>query len=292
MGSLGADVDISNIEYNYIYTHHSNQMYMIKSNGGSGTVTGLSFNNFIGHSNAYTLDFDTAWSSMDVVDGDGISYSNVTFSGWSGSCEDGTERGPVKINCPADVVCTDITVEDFSVWTDSGDSVLYGCQNAYGDGACLQSGDSGAYTTTQTITTGSAAYTTMDNELSTGYDISSSIPIPSLPASFYPGRQPISAILSGSAASASATGAANAAVASFGGASSAGASPASAAASTMATAYTSTTAAAAEATTPATTAAAQPSAGGSSWGQGGGFGGWGQGGFGRYAGKGYAKLRR
>lgn len=29
MGSLASGIDISNIEYNYIYTHHSNQMYMV-----------------------------------------------------------------------------------------------------------------------------------------------------------------------------------------------------------------------------------------------------------------------
>lgn len=207
--------DISNIEYNYIYTHHSNQMYMIKSNGGSGTVTGLSFNNFMGHSNAYTLDFDTAWSSMSVSDGDGISYSNITFSGWTGTCEDGQQRGPVKIDCPESVVCTDITVEDFNVWTDtSDDSVLYVCENAYGSGACLPSDGDSAYTTTQTVTSsGDYSYTTMDNELSTGYDISASIPIPTMPASFFPGRSPISAILNGDSSAATATGSGSSAAA-------------------------------------------------------------------------------
>lgn len=51
----------------------------------------------------------------------------------------------------------------------------------------------------------------MGNELSTGFDISSSIPIPTMPASFYPGKAPISAFLSGSAQTAAATGAASAA---------------------------------------------------------------------------------
>lgn len=197
-------IDIHDIEYNYVYTHHSNQMYMIKSSGGSGEVKNLAFNNFMGHSNAYTLDFDTAWASMSVAEGDGINYSNISFSGWSGTCEDGVQRGPIKMNCPEKVPCTDITVEDFSVWTDSGDEVLYGCQNAYGQGACLNTADATtAYSSTQTITTsGDASYSTMANELTTGWDISSSIPIPTMPASFYPGRQPISAILNGGGSSA------------------------------------------------------------------------------------------
>lgn len=50
----------------------------------------------------------------------------------------------------------------------------------------------------------------VDNELSTGYDPSASIPIPTMPASFYPGKQPISALLSGSAATATATGSSSA----------------------------------------------------------------------------------
>lgn len=162
MGSLSSGIAISDIEYNYIYTHHSNQMYMIKSNGGDGTVKNVALNNFMGHSNAYTLDFDTTWSSMDVVDGDGIEYSNITFSGWTGTCTDGVERGPVKMNCPADVPCTDIVIEDFNVWTEEGSEVLYGCQNAYGSGACLAAGDADdEFTTTQTITTvTSSAYST------------------------------------------------------------------------------------------------------------------------------------
>lgn len=48
MGSLGADTDISDIVYRNIYTWKSNQMYMIKSNGGSGTVSNAVFENFIG----------------------------------------------------------------------------------------------------------------------------------------------------------------------------------------------------------------------------------------------------
>lgn len=48
MGSLGSDTDISDIVYRNIYTWKSNQMYMIKSNGGSGTVSNAVFENFIG----------------------------------------------------------------------------------------------------------------------------------------------------------------------------------------------------------------------------------------------------
>jgi rhamnogalacturonan hydrolase len=48
MGSLGADTDISDVVYRNIYTWKSNQMYMIKSNGGSGTVSNIVLENFVG----------------------------------------------------------------------------------------------------------------------------------------------------------------------------------------------------------------------------------------------------
>lgn len=48
MGSLGADTNITDITYRNVYTWNSNQMYMIKSNGGSGTVQNIVLENFIG----------------------------------------------------------------------------------------------------------------------------------------------------------------------------------------------------------------------------------------------------
>lgn len=170
-------------------------MYMFKSYGGSGTVSNVALNNFIGHSNAYTLDLDATWSSMKPVEGDGILYTNMSFSGWSGTCADGRERGPIKFNCPQEVPCTDMLVEDFNVWTDSGNTVEYGCKNAYGSGVCLKEGpEAGALTTTQTVTAASGYSTqTMDGELSTGLGLSVSIAIPTIRASYFPDVPAISA---------------------------------------------------------------------------------------------------
>ncbi|RSL72937.1 hypothetical protein CEP53_000967 [Fusarium sp. AF-6] len=201
MGSLATDTDIHDIEYTNVYTHNSNQMYMFKSYGGSGTVSNVALNNFIGHSNAYTLDLDATWSSMSPVEGDGILYTNMSFSGWSGTCANGKQRGPIKFNCPPDVPCTDMLVEDFNVWTDSGSTVEYGCKNAYGSGVCLKEGaEAGAFTTTQTVTAASGYSTqTMDGELSTGLGLSVSIAIPTIRASYFPGVPAISARMADSA---------------------------------------------------------------------------------------------
>jgi rhamnogalacturonan hydrolase len=143
--------DISNIIYRNIYTANSNQMYMLKSNGGSGTVKNCQFSNFIGHSNAYTLDLNAFWSSEKVQTGSGVQYSNITFDNWKGTCSDGTKRAPMNVICPADVPCTGITITDFEVWTESGSSVLWKCENAFGTGGCLDSGDVKTYSAVSTI---------------------------------------------------------------------------------------------------------------------------------------------
>ncbi|KAH7009905.1 pectin lyase fold/virulence factor [Ilyonectria destructans] len=200
MGSLGADTAISNVVYNNVYTQNSNQMYMFKSYGGSGTVSNVQLNNFIGHSNAYSFDLDATWSSMSPVDGDGILYTNFTVSGWGGTCLNGHQRGPIKFNCPPDVPCTEMAVDDFNVWTEAGDYVEHWCNNAYGSGACLDEGSgSSTFTTTQTVTAVTDyAISTMDNEISTGLGLTVSIAIPTLRASFYPGVAAYSALMAGS----------------------------------------------------------------------------------------------
>ncbi|KAJ3036845.1 hypothetical protein HDV00_002327 [Rhizophlyctis rosea] len=202
MGSLSEGIDIKNIHYKNIYTTNSNQMYMIKSSGGSGTVQNCLFENFIGHSNAYSLDLDSAWSKQTTASGSGITFKGLTFRNWSGTCASGTQRGPIKFNCPSAVPCTDITIENFNVWTDSGSSVLWGCQNAYGTGGCLRSGTSGTYTSTKTITSAPTNYQApkMPWDLTT-LGTNTQIPIPTLPASFFPNTPPKTAFLNGSGSS-------------------------------------------------------------------------------------------
>lgn len=85
MGSLGADTAISSVVYKNIYTWKSNQMMMVKSNGGSGYVEDVVFENFIGHSNAWSLDIDQKWASMSTIAGNGVQLSNMTFKNWKGN---------------------------------------------------------------------------------------------------------------------------------------------------------------------------------------------------------------
>jgi len=171
---------------------------MIKSNGGSGSVYNVAFNNFMGHSNAYTLDIDQYWSGQTAVAGDGVTLYDITFNQWHGTCLAGATRAPVQALCASGAPCYDITIENFYIWTESGSSVLYKCEDAYGSGACLKSGtDYTAYSITTSTVTSVASYaiTSMAADLTAGFAITASIPIPAIPTSFFPGLAPSSALL-------------------------------------------------------------------------------------------------
>ncbi|KAI9699588.1 MAG: hypothetical protein M1820_007087 [Bogoriella megaspora] len=195
MGSLGADTAISNIKYSNVYTVGGNQMYMIKSNGGSGSVKNVLLENFIGHKNAYSLDIDQYWSSQSVAAGNGVQLSGITINNWHGTEANGASRGPIKLICSDGTPCTGINIQNFAMWTEAGSSQWYSCRSAYGSGACLKSGSGGSYAvTTSTIKAAPTGYSaaTMPGDLATGFGTASSIAIPTIPTSFYPGATQIS----------------------------------------------------------------------------------------------------
>lgn len=176
-------------------------MLMIKSNGGSGHATDLLFENFIGHSNAYSLDIDQYWSSMSVVEGPGVALNNVTFRNWKGTESNGVSRGPIKILCADGAPCVDVVLDDFAMWTESGSKQVYTCRSAYGSGsgpvgaACLKGGSGGGYVaSTMTVSAAPSGYAaaTMDGDLKSAFGFTVSIPTPTWPSSFYPGVTPVS----------------------------------------------------------------------------------------------------
>jgi len=195
IGSLGVDTSISSVVYRNIYTWKSNQMMMVKSNGGSGYVEDVLFENFIGHENAYSLDIDQAWASMATLAGNGVQLSNMTFKNWKGTAANGAQRGPVKVVCADKTPCTGIMIEDFAMWTETGSKIVNQCKSAYGSGACLKNGSGGAYpavTSTQTVAPKEYTAPTMTGDLKEGFGITTEIPIPDWPANFYPDTVPIS----------------------------------------------------------------------------------------------------
>lgn len=53
---------------------------MIKSNGGSGSVSNVLLQNFISQGTAYGLYINQYWSSMSPIAGNGVKLSNIKFS--------------------------------------------------------------------------------------------------------------------------------------------------------------------------------------------------------------------
>jgi rhamnogalacturonan hydrolase len=59
---------------------------MIKSNGGSGSVSNVLFQDFISRGTAYGLYLNQYWSSQSVGSGDGVKLSNIKFVVSPGPC--------------------------------------------------------------------------------------------------------------------------------------------------------------------------------------------------------------
>lgn len=63
----------------YVYTNGGNQAMMIKSNGGSGTLQNVVFEQFLTRGAAYGLNVNQYWSGQSTASGDGVQLYNITF---------------------------------------------------------------------------------------------------------------------------------------------------------------------------------------------------------------------
>ncbi|KAG6126988.1 hypothetical protein E4U46_002628 [Claviceps purpurea] len=210
MGSLSTGTNISNIDYRNIYTHHSNQLYMFKSRGGSGTVSSVTLDNFIGHNNAYGFDVDTNWLRQSVGAGAGVSYANINVTNWKGSSRDDMQRAAVRVLCPAHVPCTNIEIHNVDIRNQNGSPAVHVCDHAFGAGSCLtnelmEANSEGPVTKTFPQTRLDTDMSTdaapdfvqpmLPNELKAPWNVSEPIPIPQMPALFFPGIKPKSDVL-------------------------------------------------------------------------------------------------
>lgn len=181
-------------------------MYMIKSNGGSGTVQNCKFTNFIGHSNAYCLDINEYWTDETQAAGNGVVLSGLTFQNWQGTVVS-TSRAPINIDCSSTAVCTGLTLSNLSFWSDANTAVHYSRANAYGSGYGLPSGSGPAYSAVvSSVSSAPSGYNgpKMASDLPAGLGLTVSIPIPStIPTSFFPGARPASALMNGAGPGAS-----------------------------------------------------------------------------------------
>ena len=101
--------------------------------------------------------------------------------------------------CADGAPCTDMSISNFAMWTETGSKEWYSCRSAYGSGGfCLRDGSQSTpsyATSTTTISSTPTGYTvapTMSDDLATAFGFTLSIPIPTIPTSFFPGATPIS----------------------------------------------------------------------------------------------------
>ena len=198
IGSLGADTAITDILYRDIYTNGGNQMFLIKSWGGSGSCENIYLQNFLAHNTAYGLDVDQYWSGQTEAAGNGVQLNNITFDvstsplllnceskhyilkTWDGTVVDGVERAPIRFACSNSYPCTDMTLKDVLLWSDT-DEAVNTCQSAFGTGSCLKSGTVENYDTITLTISEPAGFTsppTLSGDLTAGFATDSPIPIP------------------------------------------------------------------------------------------------------------------
>ncbi|KAM0209972.1 hypothetical protein ACHAPA_008211 [Fusarium lateritium] len=184
IGSLNTSASIANI---------GNNIAFIKTYpGGSGHVTNITFENFRSKASLYGLDINQYWQNTFEPDTGAVALSNLVFKNFSGSVADGAKRPPLFLVANDLSFATNVTVEDFSLWTESGTSVVNKISNIYGHGdnsygsadgiKSLTSGQSPTpYTSTYTITAKPTGWTAPSlptwAAASTGYGTDVPIPV-------------------------------------------------------------------------------------------------------------------
>jgi rhamnogalacturonan hydrolase len=203
IGSLGTDTAVENIVYKNVYTNGGNQAFMIKSNGGSGYVQNVLFQNFLARGTAYGLNVNQYWTDEALAAGNGVQLSNIQFENWDGEVVDGVERAPIQFICADGAPCTGMTLSNVNMWSATGQAVMK-CESAYGSGACLKGGSGGSYGATTVSYAQPAGYTnppSLAGDLAQGFATNEPIPIPTIPSTYYPGVPQISPLAKNSGGS-------------------------------------------------------------------------------------------
>ncbi|PWY67145.1 pectin lyase-like protein [Aspergillus heteromorphus CBS 117.55] len=202
IGSLNVSAEISNIArppplcpfvaQNISIIQGNNIAFIKTYPGGSGYVRNVQFLNFRSKASLYGLDIDQYWQNTLEPDTGSVALSNLTFRNFSGSVADGAQRPPLYLIANDLTYATNVTVADFTVWTEAGDEVVNKINNVFGTGDDsygpqdgISSLSPGAvphlYTSTYTITASPTGWVAPTYPAwaapSTGYGTASPIPV-------------------------------------------------------------------------------------------------------------------
>ncbi|KAK1672838.1 pectin lyase fold/virulence factor [Colletotrichum godetiae] len=148
--------------------------------------------NFRSKASLYGLDVNQYWQNTFEPDTGAVALSNLIFRNFSGSVADGAKRPPLYLTANDLTYATNVTVENFSLWTESGNSVvnkisnIFGTgDNSYGTGNGIKSLGAKAspapYTSTYTITASPTGWTAPPSPIwavpNTGYGTDVPIPV-------------------------------------------------------------------------------------------------------------------
>ncbi|KAB8222777.1 pectin lyase fold/virulence factor [Aspergillus novoparasiticus] len=135
IGSLNVSAEISNIVARNISILQGNNIAFIKTYpGGSGYVSNITFENFRSKASLYGLNINQYWQNTFTPDTGAVTLSNIVFRNVTGSVADGASRPPLYLIANDLTFATNVTVEDVSVWTETGDSVVNKISNVFGTG--------------------------------------------------------------------------------------------------------------------------------------------------------------
>jgi len=106
--------------------------------GANGYVRNSIFENFRAYDTTYALDIDQYWYGHTEPNTGAIAISDLVFKNWTGTVNNGISRGPIVIRGSNVVPLTNITLEEFDMWTENKNVVVHRCNNVYGTGYCAR----------------------------------------------------------------------------------------------------------------------------------------------------------
>ncbi|KKY20690.1 putative endo-rhamnogalacturonase f [Phaeomoniella chlamydospora] len=204
-GNLGSYDGIDAIGTNYyIHDNEGNNIGFIKTYpGGSGYVTNVTFENIRSKASLYGLDVNQYWQNTFTPDTGAVQLENLVFNNFTGSVANGANRPPLYLIGNDLKITQNVTIKDFSLWTENGDFVVNHVNNIYGTGDDVYGPNDGlgtlpstsvsslpTFTSTITVTTSPSGWVepTLPTwaVASTGYGTAVPIPVYTPPALWKP----------------------------------------------------------------------------------------------------------
>ncbi|KAB5590036.1 endo-rhamnogalacturonase [Ceratobasidium theobromae] len=142
MGSLKDGSVVENILIQNVENYQVTNAFMLKTYPGGaspGYVKNVVLRNFTNIDVTYNAYITQFWQNTYAAGSSGVQLSNITFSDWHGSVNNGAQRGEVVMVGSDTALPTNINVKNFSFWTTNGKTIVNKCSNTFGSGSCIKS---------------------------------------------------------------------------------------------------------------------------------------------------------